>query len=122
MAISGISSQITAQFAPRTAESREKVISPEPQNKLAVQETSVKSTETKTTLFTPVPANANTSKNTSSRRDLAEVETIRNRFQLQKEGGSYQGESGKAVQSFLDVADFERKDELTTLVGIDLFV
>jgi hypothetical protein len=122
MAISGIGSQVTGQFAPRTAESREKIISPEPQNKLAVQANTVKSPETNTTLFTPVPANANSSKNTSSRRDLAEVETIRNRFQLQKEGGSFQGESGRALQSFIDVADFERKDELTNLVGIDLFV
>lgn len=121
MAISGIGSQATAQFAPRSVEPREKIINNEPQTNLAVTN-NAKSVETNTTLFTPVPANVNTSKSTTSRRDLAEVETIRNRFQLQKEGGNFQSESGKALQSFLDVADFERKDELTDLVGIDLFV
>ena len=73
-------------------------------------------------LFSAVPESSDVTQSISSRRGLAELEAARNRFQLQQEGLLSQGESGKAVQSFLDIANFERKDELINLVGIDIFI
>jgi len=47
---------------------------------------------------------------------------MQKRLQYQSERNNLKGASGKAVQSFLEVADYERKDELTGMVGIDIFI
>ena len=82
---------------------------------------SSESTNTKTPLFAPVSQSANTIKSDTSRKNLVEVETARNRFKLQSDNQD-KSKLGKSVQSFVDVANFERKDELQEIVGIDIFI
>ena len=133
MAIPGIGLQSTTQFAPRSNEQR--ALNKGGANSQLATETakteanssalssSNQASANQAALLTPVPQLPNTSKPTSNpRQSLVEVETARNRFQLQGEKGRGQGSSGKAVQSFLDVADYERKDHLTNLVGIDIYI
>ena len=122
MAIPGIGLLTTTQFAPRSAEQRGNAQKNENQTAITVSNEAAQTTNSKATAFAPVPASTNSNKSTTSRQDLAELETLRNRFQLQQESKTPQGESGKALQSFLDVADFERKDELTSLYGFDIII
>jgi hypothetical protein len=123
MAVPGIGLQSTAQFAPRSTAQRN--LSKSGSNKLSTQpsknetqSTNVSNTEQgstpKSVLFSAVPKTTNTSESVSSRKNLTEIENFRSRFQIQ--------ESNKAVQSFLEVADLERKDELTSLLGIDIYI
>ncbi len=74
-----------------------------------------------TELLAPVKPSIDSTRTETSRKNLVEIETSRKRFKLQKELGM-KGAQGKAVQSFLEIADFERKDELSNLVGIDIFI
>ena len=134
MAVPGIGLQSTTQFAPRSNDSRAlnkggaSYSQSASENTKAVANSSTLDTTNQANtgqaaLFTPVPQSPNSNKSTANpRQNLVEVETARNRFQLQGEKGQGQGRSGKAVQSFLDVADYERKDDLATLVGIDLYI
>ncbi len=133
MAVPGIGLQTTIQFAPRSNDSRalnkdvannpsssEKTNADTNFNALAP---SSQANTGQAALLTPVPQSPNTSKSTTNpRQSLVEVETARNRFQLQGDKGRGQGRSGQAVQTFLDVADYERKDDLAMLVGIDIYL
>ena len=134
MAVLGIALQSTAQFAPRSNDSRALNKAGTANNQPATENTKTEANSTalastdqansgQATLLTPVPQSPTTNQSVANpRQSLVEVETARNRFQLQGENGRGQGSSGKAVQSFLDVADFERKDDLATLVGIDIYI
>lgn len=131
MAVTGIGLQSTAQFAPRSNDSR--ALNKGGANNPLTNENTKANTNAnalaasnqantgQAALLTPVPQSPDTNKPTTNpRQSLVEVETARNRFQLQGDKG--QGRSGQAVQSFLDVADYERKDDLATLVGIDIYI
>lgn len=125
MAIHTIGIQSAIQYELRSTELRDNQLKTTQQTiepAVAGSKSNVILTEVNTSFFPPVAATTNTSKTTSSRRDLAELETIRNQFQLESQSGRLQGESAKALQSFLDVADFERKDTLTALYGIDIYI
>jgi len=133
MAVSGIGLQSSTQFVPRSKNggrdgtqdvANNKLSSKASTNELQRADTNspVQSKSTQETRFDAVPQAANTYKSTTSRKDLTQVEASRNRFQLQQNDQKSQGRSAKALQSFLDVADFERKDDLTKMVGIDIFI
>lgn len=127
MTIPGIGVASIAQFAPRTVDtngklSADKQAKNEAQATVSTSNTAVQISDSKATLFTSVPATTNTNKAISSRNSLTEIETNRNRFQLQQESPKPQGESAKALQSFLDVADYQRKDEMNSLYGFDIVV
>jgi len=126
MAIPGIGLASTTQFAPRSVDSNsnaaaDKALKNESQS-VSVTNSGTQTNESKPVPFTTIPALPSTNKATSSRQDLAELETNRNRFQLQQESKKLEGETGKALQSFIDVADFERKDELESLYGFNIVV
>ncbi|MFT5451595.1 MAG: hypothetical protein ACI9N9_001081 [Enterobacterales bacterium] len=121
MAISGIGSQTITQFPPRTATSGEKNLKKEADVSVALNNTG-KTTETTTTLFKSVNNSSAVNQSTDSRSDLSNIETNRKRFQLQTESKKPEGKSSKAIQSFSDVANFERKDELNSTFGIDIFI
>jgi hypothetical protein len=70
--------------------------------------------------FTPTTSTQQTEAGQSSRQDLVELEAVRVRFQLQREAQLSSG--NRAVQEFLEVADFERREQLTSLVGLDIKV
>ena len=132
MAIPTIGIQPTLQYTSRTGEPRgsaakenqsggnqlKNETQPVTSNNGGVTQT----TTTKVAVFSPVPETVNASKTTSSRRDPAQLETFRNSFQLQKENNNLTRESGKALKSFADVAEFERKDEFANRHGIDIFI
>ncbi len=139
MAVSGVGIQSVAQFIPRSSgELREQQLKSEQRNShsnsgvinsnaatetnISVINSTTANDANKSELITTVPAPLNTNQATPSRRDLADAQSSRTQFQLQKESRVSSGESGRALQSFIDVADFERKDELTNLVGIDIFI
>ncbi|MCP3675905.1 MAG: hypothetical protein GY829_15760 [Gammaproteobacteria bacterium] len=133
MSVPGIGLQTTTQFAPRPNNSRAlnkgaTNIQPASENTKADANSNALAASNQTNtgqaaLLIPVTQPPNTNKSTTNQRqNLVEVETARKRFQLQGEKGQDLGGSGKAVQSFLDVADYERKDDLATLVGIDIYI
>ncbi|MCP4414626.1 MAG: hypothetical protein GY808_18885 [Gammaproteobacteria bacterium] len=84
--------------------------------------TTDKTVNSKNTLLAPVEQSIATTETTTSRKSLTEIETARRQFQLQSDKNNQNGPTGKALQSFLEVADFERKDEMNTMLGIDIFV
>jgi len=121
MAIPGIGLQSIIQFPPRNTNQRALTDVPSKnESQSGVLPSTAESVELKSTLFTAISQPSKSDEATNSRRNL--VETVRNRFQLQNETLNRQGGPAQAVQSFLDVANFERKDELTSLVGIDIFI
>ena len=122
MAISGIGSQTITQFPARTATSGEKNLNKEANLTVATNNNTGKATETTTSLFKSVNNAPTTNKSTDSRSNLSTIEANRKRFQLQSESQKSEGSSSKAIQSFSDVANFERKDELNSTFGIDIFV
>jgi len=122
MAISGIGSQTITQFPQRTATSGEKNLSKEANIASTATNSTGKTAETSPTLFKSVSDTTSTNKSSTSRGDLSTIETNRKRFQLQAEARKTEGKSGKALQSFIDIANFERKDELNTTFGIDVFI
>lgn len=121
MAIPGLGPQTLIQFnqgsANKTAESN--AIN---KNNNVVSTGTSQPADTKTALFTAIPSTANTSQTETSRRDLAEVETARNRFQLQTESEKKSTSASKSLQTFIDVAEFEAKDEFQGLYGLDIFI
>ena len=121
MAISGIGSQTITQFPQRAVNSAEKDLNKTADTTQAVKTTSDKPSETNSTRFKAVVATNETDSSRTSRRNLSEDELNRQRFQIQSESRTSQGQSGKALQSFIDVADFERKDELNNSTGFDVF-
>ena len=122
MAISGIGSQTIAQFPARTATSGEKNLKKEADLSVATNNNTRKAAETTTSLFKSVNNTPTANKPTDSRSNLSTIETNRQRFQLQSESQKSEGSSSKAIQSFSDVANFERKDELNSTFGIDVFI
>ena len=122
MAISGIGSQTITQFPARTATSGEKNLRKEADSSVALNNNIGKTTEVTTTLFKSVNNTTATNQSTDSRSDLSTLETNRKRFQLQTESQKPESRSSKAIQSFADVANFERKDELNSTFGIDIFI
>lgn len=144
MAISGIGLHSSNQFATRSAGqhalNKDSSVNSKSSNtksadnnlQSSVINQSNKSDGARTTLLPAVPGSSSTLKSTTSRQDLVEVETSRKRFELQNTGRGEKGQgvnrqlnnspSNKALQTFIDVADFERKDDLTNLVGIDFYI
>ena len=124
MAISGIGLQVTPQHNNRIVGPTDKQLKEELQaTNVARSDASQNIKEgNKSARFPVVPIATDTNKPTSSRRDLAELETFRNKFQIQDESANAKGPSANAVQSFIEVAEFQKKDELNELVGIDIFV
>jgi len=131
MAIPGIglqsSYQLTRPFADQQnsskSENKNRATRELPTEQTQATATSTdKSENSKTALLAPVEQSANSTEADTSRKNLVEIETARKRFQLQKEENNDKGPSGKALQSFLEVANYERKDELTNMVGIDIFI
>jgi hypothetical protein len=122
MAISGIGSQTITQFPARTATSGEKNIRKEADLSVALNNNTGKTSETTTSLFKSVNNTTGTNQPSDSRSNLSNIETNRKRFQLQTESKKSEGNSNKAIQSFSDVANFERKDELNSTFGIDVFI
>ncbi len=84
--------------------------------------TTDKTENSKNALLAPVEQSIATTETTTSRKSLTEIETARRQFQLQSDKNNQNGPTGKALQSFLEVADFERKDEMNTMLGIDIFI
>ncbi|MCP4272379.1 MAG: hypothetical protein GY781_10490 [Gammaproteobacteria bacterium] len=84
--------------------------------------TSDKTANSKNALLAPIEQSIATTETTTSRKSLTEIETARRQFQLQSDKNNQNGPTGKALQSFLEVADFERKDEMNTMLGIDIFI
>ena len=122
MAISGIGSQSITQFPPRTASSGENNLKKEADTSVTLNNNTGKTSETTTTLFKSVNNTSTTNQSKDSRSDLSTIETNRKRFQLQSESQKLKDKSSKAIQSFSDVANFERKDELNSTFGIDIFI
>lgn len=127
MAIPSIGLSATLQYSSRSAELRENQSRNDSKTAVVTsggdgQPKATQPTSTAITLFPAVTATPNINKSTTSRRDLADLEAIRNRQPLQGDSRNLQSKSGRALQSFLEVADFERKDELTNLYGIDIFI
>ena len=122
MAVSGIGSQTITQFPTRTATSGENNLRKEADSSVAQNNNTGKTSETTTTLFKSVNNATDTNKSTDSRSDLSNIETNRKRFQLQTESKKLEGSSNKAIQSFSEVANFERKDELNSTFGIDIYI
>ena len=123
MAVPGIGLQSTIQFQPRNANQRGLAdAATKNETQTTAPGNSAEKTNNEPSLFNPVVKATQSNQVTTSRRNLAEIESVRNSFQIQKENLKLQGRPAKALQSFLDVADFERKDELTSLVGLDIFV
>lgn len=121
MAIPGIGLQSILQFAPRNTNQRGLIDgTSKNETQTGILPSSTESTDPKSTLFTAISQPSSSNEATASRRNL--VETVRNRFPLQNENVKRQNRSSQAVQSFLDVANFESKDELASLVGIDVFI
>jgi len=81
-----------------------------------------KTENSKSDLLAPVEQSIATTESTTSRKSLTEIETARRQFQLQRDKNNQNDPTGKALQSFLEVADFERKDEMNTMLGIDIFI
>ena len=125
MAIPGIGTQSLASFSPNQtgarSDVRDKSLARESQPSTALTTANIEASTKSTTLFNPVASTNNADKSTTSRRDLSELETFRTRFQFQK-ANSPDSDSARAVQSFVDVANFESKDEFNTLYGIDITV
>ena len=124
MAVPGIGLQTTTQYAPRSNEQRalsKDDITSKNETQTAAAESTGQNSTAKGALFPTVTQSTDTTESTTSRQSLAELESIRNRFQLQQEGQKLKGQSAKALQSFLDVAEFERKDDLNSLIGLDIF-
>jgi hypothetical protein len=122
MAISGIGAQTITQFPARTATSGEKNLPKDANIAVGQNNNTGKTTETTTTLFKTINNSTAANKSTDSKTDLSTIETNRKRFQLQTESKNLKDQSSKAIQSFSDVANFERKDELNSTFGIDIFV
>lgn len=122
MAISGIGSQSITQFPARTATSGEKNLKKEADISVAPNNNTGKASEDTTTLFKSVNNTSTTNQPKDSRSDLSTIETNRKRFQLQTESQKPKDKTSKAIQSFSDVANFERKDELNSTFGIDIFI
>ncbi|RLA04345.1 MAG: hypothetical protein DRQ47_03515 [Gammaproteobacteria bacterium] len=122
MAISGISVQPNAQYVPRSVDSSEKPLKNEQQNSQAVSSEKASQAVNQESRFPAISPSAENNKTATSRRDLTELETLTNSFRLQREASKPNGELDKALQSFIDVADFEHKDELASSIGIDIFV
>lgn len=81
-----------------------------------------KTDNSQSALLAPVVQSVATTESTTSRKSISEIETARRQFQLQADKNNQNGPTGKALQSFLEVADYERKDELNTMLGIDIFI
>ena len=129
MIIPGVGSQITQALgkpSARTDANQNSELDPEQNNPASVTpNTASGQSESVTPNLPGAPLNPvgpanNTDAAQNSRQSLAELEAVRVRFQLQRE--SQFKSPNKAIQEFLDVADFERRDELTNLVGFDLKV
>jgi len=81
-----------------------------------------KTDNSQSALLAPVVQSVSTTETTTSRKNINEIETARRQYQLQSDRNNQNGPTGKALQSFLEVADYERKDELNTMLGIDIFI
>ncbi|PCJ45619.1 MAG: hypothetical protein COA74_15340 [Gammaproteobacteria bacterium] len=122
MIISGFGPQANTQFPLRTVPTAESGLRGGSETSVTSNNNSVKSTELTTTLFQSVPASPSTNQSTSSKSELSNIEANRRRFELQTESQNASGMTGRALQSFNDVASFEQKDELSSLYGIDIYI
>jgi len=133
MAVSGIRLQSVAQFVPKSGTQKRTQrlanAASDPalrlnsdnasQNNAAVINSQNPQQIVKSALFTPVPATTRNLKSTNSSRA---TDQTNNRNTVQRDSSRASNPTGKALQLFQDVADFERKDALTNLVGIDLYI
>lgn len=70
--------------------------------------------------FDPAAAGNQLSSNSQDRRNPADIEALRNQFGLQSDNS--QATPNRAVSSFVAVAQFEQRDEISSATGIDIFV
>ena len=69
--------------------------------------------------FDPATPGNQLNGNSDDRRNPADIEALRNQFGLQSDNA--EAPTNRAVQSFVSVAEFEERDEISTATGIDVF-
>ena len=72
------------------------------------------------TRFDPTSAGNQLNANSQDRRNPADIEALRNQFGLQSDNAP--ASPNRAISSFIAVAQFEQRDEISSTTGIDIVV